>query len=579
VTNEPTLLVNLVFAIGVAFVSALVAVRIRQSVILGYLVAGVVIGPFTPGFVGDIDVVLDLADIGIIFLMFSVGLQISLRDLLRSGTTALVGGNIQVIATLGLGYLAGIALGWTPMEALFLGAVVSNSSSTVLTKILGERGELGSDHGILTLTWSSVQDLGTILMVVVFSALAAGGDNLLLDSAWAMGMAGLFLLIAGPIGLRVVPQLFERVAALRSRELFILLVTLVALGTAYAATFFGLSLALGAFIAGVVVGESDLSYQVLGDVAPLRDIFSGLFFVSVGMLIDPSSAVREPMVVLVTVALIVLAKGGLSIVITLLSRYPSRAAILTGVALAQSGEFSFLLARLGTDLGVISQPVFSLMLAGVALSMVMAPPLHQLGGLVARRVAMGLSSSPANLPAGDGPEERLRGHAILCGYGRVGRMIAGALRRRGVPFVVIGEDPRMIRQLRDKGVRAFLGNPANTVLLDRARLDRAAVLVVATPDALEARQIVEYARRRNPHLDVVVRAHNWRERDFMLDREVGQVVMGELELALAMTRHTLHRFGDSTLEIQAFIQRLRRQITEDPLSDIVDEVDEASEAR
>jgi monovalent cation:H+ antiporter-2, CPA2 family len=195
-------------------------------------------------------------------------------------------------------------------------------------------------------------------------------------------------------------------------------------------------------------------------------------------------------------------------------------------------------------------------------------------------VGMRLSkSSMADLPAGDGSGERLRGHAIVCGYGRVGRIIAGALSQRDVPFVVIGEDPRLIRQLRDRGVRAFLGNPANTVLLDRVGLDHASVLVVATPDALEARQIVDYARRRNPDIDIVVRAHSWRERDFMLDREVGQVVMGELELALGMTRHTLHRFGLSTLEIQAFIQRLRRQIAEEPLSDILDEPDEAREAR
>jgi monovalent cation:H+ antiporter-2, CPA2 family len=329
-----------------------------------------------------------------------------------------------------------------------------------------------------------------------------------------------------------------------------------------------------------VVGESDLAYQVLADVVPLRDIFSGLFFVSVGMLIDPFSAVREPLVVLVTVALVVLVKGILCTLIALIARYPGRAAILTGVTLAQSGEFSFLLARLGTDLGVISPPVFSLMLAGVALSMVVSPPLHQVAGGVARRVGVKLStSSMAGLPADESTGERLHGHAILCGYGRVGRMIAGALRQRGVPFLVIGEDPRLIRQLRDRGVRAFLGSPANTLLLDRAGLERAAVLVIATPDALEARQIVEYARRRNPDLDIVVRAQSWRERDFMLDREVGQVVMGELELALAITRHTLHRFGDSTLEIQAFIQRLRRQITEDPLSDILEGPDEAREAR
>ncbi len=418
-THDSTLLVNLVFAVGVAFLSALVAVRLRQSVILGYLIAGVVIGPFTPGFVGDIGVVQQLADIGIILLMFSVGLQVSVRDLLRSGLAALVGGNVQVLLTLGLGFLAGLALGWQPLEALLLGAVVSNSSSTVLTKILGERGELDSEHGHLSLAWSSVQDLGTVLMVVAFSTLAVGGEDLLVDSLWALGAASLFLMVAGPVGLVVLPRLFEWVAALRNRELFILMVTLVALGTAHASTFFGLSLALGAFIAGVVVGESDLSHQILGDVMPVRDIFSGLFFISVGMLVNPFAVVENPVVALLVLGLIVVAKGAMSALIPMLFGYSARAALLTGVTLAQSAEFSFLLARLGTDLGIVSQSSFSLMLGGVAASMALSPFLHQAAAPLARWLGKRVPSSAlVERPVGEDPAKRLRGHAIVCGYGQ-----------------------------------------------------------------------------------------------------------------------------------------------------------------
>lgn len=571
-TNEPHLLVNLVFAMGAAVVSAFVALRLRQSVLIGYLVAGVIIGPYSPGFVGDAKVVQELAEIGVILLMFSVGLEVSFRDLLRSGPAALVGANLQVAILIGIGYLVGTALGWSTMESLFLGAVVSGSSSILVIKILGERGELDTQHGHLTLAWLAVQDLGTVLLVVVLSALAGSGREMAHDMLWAIGKAVLFLGVAGPLAAVVFPRVFERVAALRNRELFILTVTLVALGTAYASTFFGLSLALGAFVAGVVVGESDLSHQILGEVMPVRDVFAGLFFISVGMLVNPVAVAQNPLPVILIVAVIVVIKGAVSALLVLLFRYPGQTALRTGIGLAQSAEFSFLLASLGVGLGVVSSGTFSSMMAGIVITIALAPMLYGAASPLARKLVRGFGDGAlGKFPPSADPGKQLRGHAVICGYGRVGRIVAEALSRRQLPFVVISVDPRLVRRLREHGVHALLGNAANPVLLDLAGLARARVLVIAVPDAAESRQILDHARRVNPALDIVVRTHSWTERDLILDRGDAEVVMGELELALEMTRHTLHRFGVSTLEAQSAIHGLRRRVESDPHVDILED--------
>ncbi len=376
----------MVYALSAALIGAFLAARLGQSVIVGYILAGIAIGPFTPGLVGDLAVVQALADIGVIFLLFTIGVQLSLRDLLRVGRIAVVGGTVEVLLMLGLGSLIGRALGWPPLQAFIFGAVLSNSSSTVLTKVLGERGELGTIHGRISLGWSSIQDLGTVILIVIITALATDAGSLGTGLLWAIAKAALFLALLIILGSLGAPWLFERVAALRNREVFVLTVAVVALGTAYAASFFGLSLALGAFVAGVMVGESDLSQQILRQIMPFRDVFAGLFFVSVGILINPGFVAGNLPLVLLTVALIVVAKGAICAGITLLSGYSLRTGLLTGITLAQSAEFSFLLATVGLGLGAISLPVYSLMLAGAGVSIIISPTLHRLGGSLANRL-------------------------------------------------------------------------------------------------------------------------------------------------------------------------------------------------
>jgi CPA2 family monovalent cation:H+ antiporter-2 len=558
---DPTgLVVNLAVALAAALVGALIAARLGQSVVLGYILAGVAIGPFTPGFIGDLHAVEELAEIGIVLLLFTLGVEFSFRDLRRAGRAAFLGGALQVLAITGLGYLIGLGLGWRPIESLFFGAIISISSSAVLGKLLGERGETGAEHGRLSLAWAAVQDLSTLVLVVVLSALAAGGGSLVADLLVGVGKAALFLALLVPLGLRLLPWFFERVAALRSREIFILSVAAVAIGTAYASSFFGLSLALGAFVAGMVVSESDLSHQILGEVLPVRDILAGLFFVAVGMLFDPSFVLQNLPLVILVAALIVLAKGALSVGLAAVFRTPVRTALLTGVLLAQAGEFSFILARLGAGLDAVTPAVFNLVVAGAVVSIVLAPPLfrgaHPLARWAERRLpALGSSRLPA-LPETD---VSLRRHAVICGYGRVGRLIGAALRRRSLPFAVIEQDPRLVRRLRDRGVPAFLGNADNPVLLKTAGVAEARLLIIAIPDAVAGRQIVDYARQANPDLDIVVRAHSAEQMAFLRQRGVGEAVMGELELALEMSRHALRRFGVSAMETLAIVQGLRER--------------------
>lgn len=551
------LLLNLAVALLAATIGAAVAVRLRQSAIIGFIVAGIAIGPYTPGFVGDLETVRALADIGIVFLMFAIGNQVRLADLVRVGPVAGIGGTTQVIAMIGIGYAVGRALGWGELEAFVAGAVVSNSSSTILARILGERGETDAEHAHVSLAWSTVQDLWTIVLVVLVTALATTGEPGP-DLVVALGKALVFLVIVVPLGLRVVPRVLEMLAGFRSREIFVLGVVTLALGTALLASAFGISLALGAFVAGLVIGESDLSHEVLGETRPFRDLFAGLFFVSVGMLFDPRFVVENLALVALVVALIVPAKGLLVTAIAAVFRYPARTAILAGITLAQSAEFSFLLARLGADLDVVSPEVFSLLLAGAVASIVVAPALHGAGPpLVRAWQRVRPRGRAAVIEPVIAPTEPGRRLAVVCGYGRVGRLIVTTLERRGFRCVVVEEDPRLVRELRERGGIVVRGSAENAAVLEQAPLAAAAVLVVAVPDPLVARQVVTIARREHPRLPIVVRSHSAAERDVLRRLGASEVVIGETELGLEMTRYALRRLGLSGFEAQAIIAAMR----------------------
>ena len=520
--------------------------------------AGIAIGPRTPGLVADLEVVNSLADLGVIFLMFSIGIQVSFHEIRRVGALVAVGGTVQVVASVAVGWLVGIAIGWSSLEALFLGAFTSISSTAIAGRILGERGETESEHGVITVGWLAVQDLLTVVLIVLLSAL--GGEGGIEEIGLAVGKAVLFIALVIPIGSRVVPRLFEIIAASKRRELFTLGVVAVTLGTAAIGSLFGISLALGAFLAGTLIADSDLSHQVMGEAVPFRDVFAGLFFVSIGMLVDPAVVVTSLPLMLLLLFLIGPVKAILVTVLGAIFRYPLRTSALAGILLAQSAEFSFLLARIGTEgeNPVLSEEHFGLLLTSAALTIVFAPAAYQFGRRGIDRLQNHLAPDDWEEAVPADPEDRRR-IAVICGYGRVGRLVAAALQRRGFGFVVVDESPQAIREAREAGMTAIRGNIENRIVLDRAPIERATVLVVAVPDPVTTRFVVDTVRRQHPRLPIVARTHSQSERSVLRQLGATVVVVGEVELALEMTRFTLRQFGVSGPELISLIDGLRRR--------------------
>lgn len=557
--ETPDLLVALTVTLIAAAIGGAIAVRLGQSAVVGYIVAGLAIGPRTPGFVADIQVVRDLAELGVIFLMFSIGAQVSLVEIRRVGRLVAVGGTVQIAATIGLGWLVGLALGWSSFEAVFLGAFASISSTAIAARILGERGETETDHGLISIGWLAVQDLWTIVLIVLLTSVggAAGAE----DVAIAVGKAVLFLALALGIGGWVIPRVFEFIASFRRRELFTLGVVALTLGVAAAGSAFGISLALGAFVAGVLVSESDLSHQVLGEAVPFRDVFAGLFFVSIGMLVDPGLIVGSLPILVVLLVLIGPAKGLIVAAVGLLARQRFGTSALVGILLAQSAEFSFVLATIGTEVGAVTDDHFGLLLTSAALTIILAPGAYDWGRPLVDRLDARLirrGSEPAPATALEAADEGRR-IAVILGFGRVGRLVATALERRGFAFFVIDDSPRTVHDARDAGIAAIHGNVENRVVLERAPLDRAAVLVVAVPDPVAVRFVVDSVRRAHPRLPIVARTHSQAERVTLRGLGATAVVVGEVELALEMTRFALRQFGISGPELQSVITGLRER--------------------
>lgn len=555
--ETPDLLIALTLTLIAAAIGGAVAVRLRQSAVVGYIVAGIAIGPSTPGFVADVEIVNSLADLGVIFLMFSIGISISFHDIRRVGKVVAVGGTVQVAASTAIGWLVGIALGWSSIEALFLGAFTSISSTAIAGRILSERAETESEHGVVTIGWLAVQDLLTIVLIVLFTSLVGSGGPE--DIAIAVAKAVLFIALVLPIGSRVVPRLFELLASFRRRELFTLGVVALTLGTAAVGSLFGISLALGAFLAGMLIADSDLSHQIMGEAIPFRDVFAGLFFVSIGMLVDPGLIVANLPVMVVLLVLIGPTKAALVTALGAAFRYPFRTTALAGILLAQSAEFSFVLARIGTANGVLSESHFGLLLSSAALTIILAPAAYQYGRPLVERVdrRLGAPAEAAAAPLEDPTGNRRI--AVILGYGRVGKLVAAALQRRGFSFTVVDESAHAIREAREAGIAAVRGNIENRVVLDRVSFDKATVLVVAVPDPVSTRFVVDTIRRAHPRLPIVARTHSQSERAVLRQLGATVVVVGEVELGLEMTRFTLRQFGVSGPELTALIEGLRRR--------------------
>jgi K+:H+ antiporter len=557
--HTPSLIATIVAGIGLAFILGTLANRLRISPLIGYLLAGVAVGPFTPGYTADQVLAPQLAEIGVILLMFGVGLHFSLKDLLAIRAIVVPGAIAQVTASAALGYALAWSLGWSGTGGVVFGIALSVASTVVLMRALQERHLVDTDRGHIVVGWLVMQDLLMVLVLVLLPPIATAfgqqgraeagaidygslAASLAITFAKVAGFIGLMLLV----GRRAIPMLLHYIAHTGSRELFRLAVLSVALGVAFAAAeLFDVSFALGAFVAGMTLSESELSQVAAEESLPLRDAFAVLFFVSVGMLFDPMILVRGPLEIGGVLLLVVVGNPLLSFVASRLFGARLDASLLLAAGMAQIGEFSFILADLGIALETFSPEARQLILAGSILSILVNPLVFALPTWLLprlRRPAPAASVVPSASPS-EAPlvPTRLKDHAVLIGYGRVGRLVGETLAESGWPLLVIEDAEDAFGRAKRGPAEAIHGNAADNRVLGAANLRDALMLLVAIPNAFEAGQIVEQARAANPQLDIVARAHFDAEVDHLLQHGADLVVMGEREIARSMLERAAER--------------------------------------
>lgn len=564
----------MVVALVAALVLGTVARLCGLSPLLGYLLAGTLIGPHTPGFVGDAALAAQLAEVGVVLLMFGVGLDFSFPDLWAVRRQAVPGALLASGAVVGLGAGLGALMGWPLAGGLVLGMALATASTVVIVRGMTELGLLGAQPGKIAVGWSLVEDLITVVLLVVLPALAGDPARASADSGtgaaiwapllWSFGKVAALAVVVVVGGRRVVPALLGLVARARSRELFTLAVITLAFGIAFlAAAGFGVSLALGAFLAGMVVGRSDLAHQAAADALPMRDAFAVLFFVAAGMLFDPSFVWREPWLLLGALLCVLVGKPLVAVAYLLWTGETPRHALAVGAGLAQVSEFSFVLAGLATGLGVLPDGGRDLVVATAIVSMALSPwlfrlvpawtvMLHRLAARHGRGHAVALETLP--------PEQTLalQDHVVLVGYGRVGSLLAEFLRARQVPFVVVELERGIVERLRATGIRALFGDGSRSVLLDRAAIGRARALVLTNPDPVGQRLALAHARSVRPEVEVVARVHSGGELAALQTLPRTRPVHAERELGLAMAHQLLEALGSSPVEAEAAVASAAR---------------------
>ena len=555
------LITTIATALGLAVVLGFVAVRLKLPALVGYLLAGILIGPFTPGFVADTAIASELAEIGVMLLMFGVGLHFSLDDLMEVRKIAVPGAVLQIAVASALGAGVATAWGWGLGGALVFGLALSVASTVVLLRALEAGGVLESMNGRIAVGWLIVEDLAMVLVLVLLPPLAGwlggstpGGDGGDLWQTLGITLVKVtaFIALMLVVGRRVFPALLWQVARTGSRELFTLCVVAAAVSIAYAASIlFGVSFALGAFFAGMVLRESEFSHRAAQESLPLREAFAVLFFVSVGMLFDPKVLIDRPLQVLAVVGIIVVGKSIAAAAVVLAFRYPLSTALTVSASLAQIGEFSFILAGLGVSLGLLPVEGQSLILAGALISIALNPlvfaSVKPLKSWIRSNSTLAQILERSGDPLAELPmsteEKYLSGQIVLVGYGRVGRRIGEALAGQGIPYVVAEQNRERVEWLRANGIAAVSGDACDPAVLIQAHIARASMLVVAAPDTFDVRQMIKTARTLNPGVVTVVRTHN-EEEARMLEREAAEkVFFGEEELAKGMIRHVLERYG------------------------------------
>ena len=523
--HHTSLIAMLCVGFVLAFAFGILAHRLRLSPIVGYLLAGVIVGPHTPGFVGDEVLAPQLAEIGVILLMFGVGLHFSLRDLMDVRRIAVPGAIVQMAVATAMGWFLGTRLGWTHAESLIFGLSLSVASTVVLLRALESARLLDSERGRIAVGWLVVEDLAMVLALVLVPALAMqgeGGGSALTALLTTVAKVGAFIALMLLVGRRVLPWMLERVAGTGSRELFTLFVLACAMGVAFgAAKLFGVSFALGAFFAGMLLNESRFGHKAAEDSLPLRDAFAVLFFVSVGMLFDPGILLEQPLEVLETLGIILVGKSIAAWAVVRMLGRSNAVALTIAASLAQIGEFSFILVGLGVSLGVVSEQTRDLVLAGAILSIMLHPLVF---ALVTRRVR-----EPATpVPTASRPP---KGHVLLVGYGRLGTKLAEVLQRADIPFLVIETDGDRVINARAAGYTAIRGNAADDDVLAEAMPGEASLAVLTIPDPLEAGKVAQRLKQGDTPIPVLARAHSDEAVKHLLQRGADAALLAEHALA------------------------------------------------
>lgn len=561
VPHDLPLVTTVATGLGLAFIFGLIANKLRIPPIVGYLLAGVVIGPYTPGFVADIHLAEQLAEIGIVLLMFGVGLHFSLHDLMEVRKIALPGAVVQIGAATAMGAFMTTFWGWPLSSGLMFGLALSVASTVVLLRSMEEHNLTQTNDGRIAIGWLIVEDLAMVLALVLIPALAVkygvsaeGADEAAQEIAqmplWqslslAVGKVALFVAIMIVVGKRFLPWLLTVVAHTRSRELFTLAVFGMALGVAFMAfKLFGVSFALGAFFAGMMIRESDLNHEVADRALPFQDAFAVIFFVAVGMLFDPQILLDEPLHVALVVGIIMVGKSIAAMGIVLLLGYPLKTGLIVSAGLAQIGEFSFILVTLGMTYGLLPEEGRNLILAGAMISIALNPLIfilsHKLLCYVGRKPRL---SRMFNVRDNDlsqlSPDEKqtLRDLVVLVGYGRVGRYISENIQRAHIDLVVVDANRERVEALRENGFHAIAGDATYAEVLREAALDKARALVIAVPDPFEARRILESARELKPDIKILVRAHNDEELTYFMEQQVDLALTGPREIARHMVEY------------------------------------------
>lgn len=556
-------LISLAILLAAALVGGMVAHRLRQPVLLGYLVIGVAVGPHALGLVGDLELIETIATIGVALLMFTLGLEVSIAQFREIGKVGKWGGIAQIAITFVLGLAAGITIfRWPIAQSVVFGLIISLSSTAVTLKLLMDRGELNSVHGRIMIAFLILQDVAVVLMMVIMPILGGSEQSLPLTLGIAVGKAVLFVGIAVVSGLWVLPWLMGRVGGVRSRELFLLTMLTLCLGAAVGTQLLGLSMVFGAFLIGLVIRGPRFGYQATTEITPLRDIFATLFFISMGMLLDPGFLVEEWALVAITLCIVIVIKVLVVFGVVRLFGHSNRIAVLSSVGLFQIGEFGFIIAQGGLGTGVVSQEFYSLILSTAILSMLLTPLLLSLvsryypHAIPVRAAQVPGKAETATLPVDDSSPVKER--VVVAGYGRIGRNVTQGLEDAGIPYMVIEIDPERIAELRRSRKPRIYGDASNMHVLSQAGLDNAGVLVVTFPDTLAVVHTVKCALEINPKINIVARVHRTREVELLKNMGVIELISPEYEASLEFIRRILSVSGWKKTEIQRTVTEVEK---------------------